>query len=155
MHHHRRRSLSLAACLAFALSCGGTSDGSDDDDDVDGTPPASLVGRWSYDSVTVGGTPQALGDVLDWVPGAVAARLQVLANGAFVYEEVNAQGGQLWAESGFVFVVENEVDVNVEFTTDGSVDEMTTLTFMVSDDTLTLIEGSGEARVVFTLSRLP
>ena len=151
-----RSLLMLAAlCGVVALACGD--DSSEDDDPGNGNegpPPPNLVGVWVYQSVTVDGAPADLGDTLDWVPGAVAAELQIVENSAFVYQEVDATGAQLWAELGFVFVNDaGEIDVNIQRNSDGDVDEMLTFVFTVTDDTLTLRQ-VGSA-LVFTLTRQP
>ena len=144
-----------ALCGIVALACGD--DSSDDDDPGNGNegpPPPSLVGVWAYQSVTIDGMPADLADVLDWVPGAIGAELQIVENSAFVYQEVDATGGQLWAELGFVFVNDaGEIDVNTQRNTDGEVDEMLTFVFTVTDETLTLRQVG--STLVFTLVKQP
>jgi hypothetical protein len=60
------RAETLVGCV---LLCGlllvGCS-GGEDDEPGSGNPPAALVGTWVFQSVTVNGAPQALGEVLDW-----------------------------------------------------------------------------------------
>ncbi len=132
--------------------------GSDDDEDAMGTadegkPPAEMVGTWIYQSVTVDGTAASLATVLDWVANAVEARITVQANSAYFYEEVNAAGGQLWSESGFVFVNDaGEIDINMQQNSDGSVNEMSTFDFNLSGSTLTLQEVDQGMTIVFTLT---
>jgi hypothetical protein len=109
---------------------------------------------WTYQSVTVNGASANLADFLDWVAGAVAAELQILESGAFVYHEVDGNGAQLWFESGFVFFNDaGEVDVNVQQDGSGMVSRMSTFTYVISDDALTLSQVGGMDMVVFTLVR--
>jgi hypothetical protein len=88
------------------------------------------------------------------VPGAVAAELQILGSGTFVYQEVDGTGAQLWFESGFVFFNDaGEVDVNVQQDVSGMVSRMSSFTYAISNDTLTLGQVGGADLVVFTLVR--
>ena len=104
--------------------------------------------------MTVDGMPASLAEVLDWVPGAVAAEIQILENGAFVYQEVDPSGGQLWFESGFVFFNDaGEVDVNSQENSEGTASDMSIFTFTESGDTLTLRLVGGAPVVVFVLVR--
>ena len=144
----------LALCAVFAIACGD--DASDDDDpgNGEGPPPPSLVGVWVFQSVSIDGMPGDLANVLDWVSGTAAAELQVLENSAFVYQEVDGNGVQLSAESGFVFVNDaGEVDLNVQSNEDGVVDQMLSFLFIITDDTLMLREVGGT--LVFVLMRAP
>lgn len=148
----------LISTLLLAFACsddsnGGNNNNTNSNNNGDGNPPAALVGTWDYQSVTVDGVAADVGTVLDWVPGAVAADLTVQANGAYSYQEVNATGGQLWFEIGFVFIDGNEVDINVQSDSDGPVNEMVVATFMIDGDTLTLTAVEDGVTVVFTLVR--
>jgi len=108
----------LLVCSVLMAGC-GTEDPTEVEQDF--SPSADMVGTWIFQSVTVNGSPAQLSDVLEWLPATVEARLHVLANGAYVYEEVNSSGGQLWAESGFVLVnfEIDEFELNVQADTDG------------------------------------
>ena len=153
MQAFRLLSVLFAGSVLLALGCGSETP-SDEDPMVEGPPPANLVGVWTYQSVTVNGTPSSLADVLEWVPGAVRAELQLFESSAFAYQEVNESGAQLWSESGFVFFNDaGEVDVNVQMNSDGPADEMSTFTYTASGDTLTLSQVGGADAVVFTLVR--
>ena len=153
----------LISTVLLALACSDDSNGAavnnndtnndNGDGDGDGSPPAALVGTWDYQSVMVDGTAADLGTVLDWVPGAVAADVIIQPNGAYVYQEVNSMGGQLYFENGFVFVNGNEVDINTQGNSDGAVDEMVVAMFLVDGDTLTLTLTEDGMTVVFTFSR--
>lgn len=149
-----RRLAVLGICLlalGFAPGCG-------DEDDVDdgpngpgsGAPPPDMVGTWRYQSVTVNGAPANLSDVLGWVAGAVAADLSIQTNSAHVYQEVNAGGGQLWFESGFIFIDGTELDINIQQDTDGSRSDTIRYAWTLSSGVLTL-ELLGQA-TVFTLT---
>jgi len=96
------RAETLVGCV---LLCGlllvGCS-GGEDDEPGSGNPPAALVGTWVFQSVTVNGAPQALGEVLDWQAGTVAASMIIQSNGGYSISEVDAQGQQTHFENGFV-----------------------------------------------------
>jgi hypothetical protein len=148
------------SCLIFcALLCLGC--GSDDDDNDNpnqpgnGHPPAALVGSWIFQSVTVDGTPTALSVVLDWVAGAVEARFSIQADADYVYEELNASGGQVWFEMGSIFVDGNDVDINIQSDSDGPIQETSSGIFTLDQDELTLALDEEGSAVVFTLTRMP
>lgn len=89
--------------------------------------------------------------VLEWHAGVVRAEFYIRADGTYVYQEVNQQGGQLWFESGFVFVDGNEMDINIQQDGDGPVSETNPVTFTLAGDVLTITEST----TVFTLVRAP
>lgn len=141
-----RTLIGLAAlCGVFAIACADDASSDDDLGNEESPPPPSLVGVWVFQSVSIDGVPADLAEVLDWVSGTAAAELQILENSAFVYQEVDGDGAQLSAESGFVFVNDaGEVDLNFQRDNDGVVDEMRlSFVFTVSDDTLMLREVGG------------
>jgi len=148
----RMRILTTYIVLFGLIAVGCNDDDSDPLDPQGGPPPAEMIGTWTFQSVTVDGAAASLPDVLEWQPSAVAARLMVQANGAYVYEEVDANGGQLWFESGFVFVDGSEIDINVLLDGDGAVNETSTLTYMIIGNVLTLEEVHLGAINVFTLT---
>ena len=143
--------------LLLAFACSDDSNGSNSnnntDNSGDGSPPATLVGTWDFQSVTVDNAPDDLATVLELVPGAVAADITIQANGAYVYQEVNTMGGQLYFEIGFVFINGSEVDINVQNTSDGPVEEMVVASFLVDGDTLTLTLTEDGMTIVFALVR--
>ncbi|MEM7137541.1 MAG: hypothetical protein AAF500_13225 [Myxococcota bacterium] len=152
----QRLAIAAIACAALAVGCGDSEDAGSTGGTggEEGPPPASLVGVWTYNSVTVDGAPASLADILEWVPGAVAAEIQLLETSAYVYQEVDANGGQLWFESGFVFFNDaGEVDVNAQMDSDGPLSETLTFTYVESADTLTLTSVGGGPTVVFVLVR--
>lgn len=121
--------LLLIPCLALGVAFGAPGCGTEDDEpdpmgpgDV-GKPPAEMVGTWVFGSVTVDGTPSALDVVMEWTPATVEARLHVMANSAYVFEEVDTRGGQLWFESGFIYIDGDELDVNIQLDGDGPTTE--------------------------------
>gem|GEM_PF-7035989 len=63
--------------------------------------------------------------------------LVIQANSAYVYEEVNATGGQLWFESGFVFIDGVEIDINAQLRSDGPVMETRRVGWTLAGDSLT------------------
>ncbi len=148
----------IVLVAAFAFGCG------EDGDDPTGTnggnagkPLPGMVADWTYQTVTVNGSSASLATVLDFVPNAVGAELWIRADGAFVYEEVNSQGGQLYYESGFIFIDGSEVDVNVQMDSDGSANRMSRLAWTLSGDTntMTLTENDQGDVIIFTLIKQP
>lgn len=142
----------LLAVGVLAAGCGASGD---DPMDVEENfhPTAEMVGTWIFESVTVDGAPASLADVLEWLPNAVESRLHIQASGAYVYEEVNSAGGQLWFESGFVLVnTENgEFELNSQLDSDGPNTDIVLLTYTLVSGVLTLeIEEFGVV-TVFTL----
>ncbi len=150
-------SILLAMALAISTGCGGDDDDDDnnpmDPDDTSGHPPAEMVGSWGFQSVLVNGNPTPLSDALEWHDGVVAARFHIQTNSAYVYEEVDTRGGQIWYEHGFVYVDGNEIDVNILGDGDGPVEETSFLTFTLQGDVFTLQESEDGTTTVFTLSR--
>lgn len=136
----------------LVLAC-GNDDENPTDATGDGKPPAAMVGTWTYQAVSVDGGPAILSDVMEWTTGAVEARLHIQSNSAFVYEEVNASGGQLWAESGFVFIDGGEIDINVQSNSDGPANETTRYAFTLNSDTLTLTIVDQGMTYVFILTK--
>ena len=140
----------------LVLGCGG----SDDDDGgtagpTGGHPPAEMVDSWEYSSVRVNGTPASLATVMDWVADAVSARAHVLrSDGTYLYEEVNAGGGQLYADTGFVFIDGDEMDIN--FLADNGIDieETIRVGWTLVGDVLTWTQTEGSDTFVFTLTRM-
>ena len=133
---------------------------SNDEDDNstgpdDGHPPTEMIDTWIYQTVMVDNVPSNLSVVMGWVPNAVEARLHIVNDiGSYVYEEVNSVGGQLFAESGFVFVEGNEIDINKLFDGSGNpIDETIFMTFTLVADTLTLQETDQGKILVYTLLR--
>jgi hypothetical protein len=125
-------------CGLLLVGCSG----SEDDESGSGIPPAELQGTWEFQSVTVNGAPQALGDALDWQPGTVAARMEIGSNG-FSISEVDSGGQQTYYEAGFVYVDGNEMELNI-FGPGGITEETIPGTYTLSGDTLiftTVVEG--------------
>lgn len=149
-----RATLLTAITLFSLLLIAGCSEDEDDPGGASGgKPPAAMVGTWIFQSVTVDGGAASLATVMEWQPNSVEARLHIQANGAYVVEEVNAMGGQLWFESGFVFVDGGEMDINVQQDSDGPVDETSMVTFTLNAGTMTITENDGGTIVVFTLAK--
>lgn len=142
----------LMFLLAFiAMGCSDEDEG-DPEGVGSGKPPAAMVGTWIFQSVTVNGTAAALDTTMEWKPGAVEARFHVQTNSAYWYEEVDTRGGQLWGESGFVFIDGTEMDINVQQNSDGPVSETVRAGWTLGGGTLTLTEVVGGDTIVFTLT---
>ncbi len=114
-----------------------------------------MVDTWLFQSATQNGAAADLATVLEWHAGVVRAEFTIRADGAYVYQEVNQQGGQLWFESGFVFVDGNEIDINVQLDGDGPVNETLPLTFTLVGDALTIAETTAGDTIVLFLTRAP
>ncbi len=145
------RAKTLVGCV---LLCGlllvGCS-GDEDDEPGNGNPPAALVGTWMFESVTVNGAPQALGDVLDWQAGTVAASMSIRSQGGYGISEVDAGGQLTHAEGGFVYVDGNEMDLN-NIAPDGTTETISG-TYTLSGDTLifTTVEDGDTIAITLTL----
>ncbi|HMB71446.1 MAG TPA: hypothetical protein VKU85_19210 [bacterium] len=155
MLRFRRKVFAIAvAGLIGVMSpgCGEEGDDNPMDDNGDMPPPAELVGDWTFQSVTVDGSPDVLADVLEWEPGATSARIQFTDMNAYVYQEVNSAGGQIFFESGFIVIEADELELNALQDSNGPVTETILLNFVVSGSTLTLTETDTGSTVVFTLT---
>lgn len=142
----------LVLGCVLGLSTFGCSEDEDGPTDADeGKPPAAMVGTWRFNAVTVGGAPADLADVLEWQPATVAAEILIQANSAYVYQEVNGAGGQLWFRSGFVFIDGNEMDVNAQLDGDGPVNETRRYAWTLGLTDFTLSRTAGGVTTVFTL----
>ncbi len=121
----------------------------------DGHPPTEMISTWIYQMVTVDGVPSSLSVVMEWVPNAVEARLHIVNDiGSYAYEEVNSMGGQLFAETGFVYVEGNEIDINkLQDGQANPINETVVMTFTLVADTLTVQENKAGAFLVYTLLR--
>lgn len=76
-------------------------------------PAVSIHGTWSITSATVNGQPTDPAQIFEFVQGAVSARFTFAANGAFTYEEKNAQGNTLYTETGTFTISGQNVTVNI------------------------------------------
>lgn len=152
MHRFRWIVSGLALLGLLALGCGDENSGGTSGTG-DGHPPAEMVATWLFQSVTVDGGAADLADVMDWVPGAVSAEIDIQANGAYVFSQLDGGGGQLFFESGFVYVDGDEIDINVQQDSDGSVNETDYATYTLAGDSMTLTQTDGGATVVFTLMK--
>ncbi len=140
--------------LCTIFSCSTNEDDSSTGPD-EGHPPTEMISTWIYQTVTVDGVLSSLGVVMQWAPNAVEARLHIVNDiGSYVYEEVNSVGGQLFAETGFVFVEGNEIDINKLQDGQGNpINETVFMTFTLVADTLTLQENDAGAILFYTLLR--
>lgn len=146
------RAIGIALLTGGALLLGCASE--DDEStgaDTSGHPPAAMVGSWIFQSATVNGSPVALDSVMEWQPQTVQAKLHVQTNSAYVFEEVNIGGGQLWFESGFVFIDGAEIDVNAQLDSDGPASETTRWSFTLNDTVFTLSRVDSGQTVFYTL----
>ena len=138
-----------------AAICAGCSDSDPMSDQLDelGHPPSAMVASWTFQSVSENGSEAALAEALDWDPAATAARLHILLDGPYVYEEVNVTGGQLSAESGWVFVDEEgpTIEFHVQFTEDGVVDERFTVSYVLEGNMMNLTRVQDGSTFVFPL----
>ncbi len=138
--------------LAIMMSCSKDKATEPDNNAGGSPPPAALVDTWTFQSVKVNGVAVDLDSALELHSGAVAAKITVYVNGAFVYEEVNGSGGQVYFESGFVIVEGNEIEIVVEQNSGGAVNESTTVTYVLNGSTLTVTSVEGGFTIVFVLT---
>jgi hypothetical protein len=102
------RLLALGLMIAAMLVPAGCSDDDDDDNPTGGQPPAvdeDLVTVWRATSVTVDGTPMALGEFFEFSAGAVALNLTITSDGTYTVEELDSAtdpANVLYTESGLV-----------------------------------------------------
>ena len=79
----------------------------------DSTNPATtqnqLVGNWNPQSATVNGTATPVAQALNWVNGAVAARLTINSNGTFSYSELDGANAVLYSNSGTYAINGNSI----------------------------------------------
>ncbi|MDH3727840.1 MAG: hypothetical protein OER77_09945 [Myxococcales bacterium] len=147
-----RAKILVGCVLLFGLLLVGCS-GDEDDEPGSGNPPAALLGTWVFESVTVNGAPQALGDVLDWQVGTVAASMNILSNGALSISEVDAGGQQTHFEKGFVYVDGNEMELNILALDLLTIEETISGTYTLSGSTLTYttLENGDTIAIMLTL----
>jgi len=62
--------------------------------------PPDLVGNWDLVSAELNGSPIPIDYLLEWDPGTVAAQYTFTADGAYVYEELDASEDPTWREDG-------------------------------------------------------
>lgn len=122
-------------------------------DEASGHPPALMVATWIFNSVTVDGATAPLDSVMEWLTQTVQAKLHIQANSAYVFEEVNGSGGQLWFESGFVFIDGVFIDVNAQLDSDGTANETTRWSFTVDDSVFTLARIDSGRVIQYTLRK--
>jgi hypothetical protein len=126
----------LLVLLFTAFSC-------DKDDSPTGQSPSipqELIGTWLYESATANGVPVSLDFILQWHEGTDSARFTLGADGSFLYEELDFEGGIVWIESGTFEVDGNTATITVTEDSDGPVDPPDILsgTWSISGDELTL-----------------
>jgi len=147
----------LTFCLLFVFTIISCSNNEDDNSTgpEDGHPPTEMIDTWIYQNVSVDGVPSTLDVVMEWVPNTVEARLHIINDiGSYSYEEVNSMGGQLYGESGFVYVEGNEIDINkLEDNQGNPINETIVMTFTLVEDTLTLQENDAGTILFYTLLR--
>ena len=144
----------LLVLLTGLVACEETTAPGEDEEEL-GHPPAAMVASWTFQSVTENGSAAQLSDALEWLTGTVEARLHIQANGPYVYEEVDTNGGQLFAESGWVFV--DEEGPTIEFhalqDSEGPVNEETTVFYTLSGNSMTLEQTVGASTFIYSLTR--
>ncbi len=105
---HINRFAFLVAGLALVLaSC------KKDSTNPAGAATTSITGTWTITSATVNGQPADPAQIFEYVQGAVSARFIFGANGAFTYEERDAQGNVLYTETGTFSISGQSVTVTI------------------------------------------
>jgi len=120
-----------------------------------GHPAPEMIDTWIYQMVTADSVPVSMPLIMNWVPDAVQARFHIVNDiGSYVYEEVNLAGGQLFAESGFVYIENDKIDINKLQDNQGNpLDETLSFTFELVADTLTFKEIDDGTIIIYTLYR--
>jgi hypothetical protein len=67
--------------------------------------PSILIGTWKLQSATVAGMSVPLGTVFNWPSNTTAARIRLSADSSLVYEELNAQGTVVRADTARFSIV--------------------------------------------------
>ena len=151
----RIRIITIGSLLLLAVIAGCSS--SDKDEPPMGSftmpPPPQMVGSWIFQSVTVNGAAASLASVQEWVPQTVQSKVHIQANNAYIYEEVNISGGQLWFESGFLVIEGDSVDIVAQMDSDGSSNESTRMAYTVNDTMMTLDYSEVGQSIQFTLKK--
>lgn len=64
--------------------------------------PSGVVGTWTFQSATKGGSPADLATILSWEPGTSSAQFTITSTGGYTYRELNATGGETYRQTGSI-----------------------------------------------------
>jgi len=138
-------------CGLLLVGCSGD----EDNEPGSGNLPAALVGTWAFESVTINGAPQALGDALEWQAGTVAASMSIRSDGGYSISEVDAGGQQTHLENGFISVDGNELDLNILASDGVTIEDTISGTYTLSGDTLIFTFVEEGDTIAITLMLVP
>jgi hypothetical protein len=149
------KNIILSAALLILLSTVFSCDNNDLPPEPGPSIPSELIGIWLYESATANGVPVSLDFILQWHEGTESARFTLGADGSFLYEELDFEGGIVWIESGTFDVNGNNATITVTEDSDGPVDPPDILsgTWSISGDELTLSTVVLDVTVEFICSR--
>jgi redox-sensitive bicupin YhaK (pirin superfamily) len=120
------------------------------------TQQSAFVGTWNPQSATVNGTATPVAQALNWVNGAVAARLTINANATFSYSELDGANAVLYSNSGTYAISGNSVTLTWT-TVNGqplNPPETATLTWAVAGNQLTTTSSQGGNTVVVVYTKV-
>ena len=149
------RSLLILTLALVLLPLGCKKDDSSPTSPGTGGIPASLVGTWTLDSVTVNGQAADLATVFNWVPGTESANITVDANGAYTYKELGGGGQVLFTNAGTIALSGSNFTITVTSKDGQPLATAETLagTWVASGNTLTLTIASPLGPVVVSGSK--
>ncbi len=119
--------------------------------------PTDLVGIWEPRSASVNGVNQDLPTFFDWDPGTVASRVTFYYNNTYEVHDLDASGGDTYAETGSVTEAGGQVTMT-ELTENGVEvpdGDVMTMTWSVTGDQLTATQDDGVDVAVIVFARLP
>jgi hypothetical protein len=64
--------------------------------------PSQVVGTWTFQSATKGGSAADLAAILSWEPGTSSAQFTITSTGGYTYRELNATGGETFRQTGSI-----------------------------------------------------
>jgi hypothetical protein len=126
----------------------------------DSTNPATtqnqLAGTWNPQSATVNGTATSVAQVLNWVNGAVAARLTINANATFTYSELDGANVVVYSNSGTYAI--NGNSATLTYTTENgqplNPPVSVTITWAVAGNQLTTTRSEGGNTIVIVYAKV-
>jgi hypothetical protein len=126
----------------------------------DSTNPATtqqgqLAGTWNPQSATINGQPSTPAVALNWVQGAVSARLTINANNTFSYSEMDGANAVVYSNGGTYTISGNTVTLTYTTENGQPINPATaSLTFAVAGNQLTTTSVEGGNTIVVVYARV-